>query len=244
MKNEIIDKTPSQAAFQEIVKASLKDLETSLKADISPTVGKIKSEVSALETRVSEKCSLSEMRSEVQMVVLQETTSIKANLTQHLDSEIQCHFSEERDRQHRALNIVAFGVPLQPNDQLFIKSYIDQKYKLRDVHINNVRRLLIPTNSLPSARPPLVLFTIPSLDIQRSIINHSCKLHEDIQFRGDASKTERNMRKALVEELKRRISSGEPNLMIFKDQIVPKHKAAHCSWEATRPPPKQSAMET
>ena len=111
MKNEIIDKTPSQAAFQEIVKASLKDLETSLKADISPTVGKIKSEVSALETRVSEKCLFSEMRSEVQMVVLQETTSIKANLTQHLDSEIQHHFSEERDRQHRALNIVAFGIP-------------------------------------------------------------------------------------------------------------------------------------
>ena len=171
MKNEIIDKIPSQAAFQEIVQASLKDLETSLKAEISQTVSEIKSQVSALETRVSEKCSLSEMRSEVQTVVLQETTSIKANLTQHLDSEIQRHFSEERDRQRRALNIVAFGIPPQPNDQLFIKSYIDHKYKLRDVHINNVRRLPIPTNSLPSARPPPVLFTVPSLDIKRSIIN-------------------------------------------------------------------------
>ena len=245
MKNEIIDKIPSQAAFQEIVQASLKDLETSLKAEISQTVSEIKSQVSALETRVSEKCSLSEMRSEVQTVVLQETTSIKANLTQHLDSEIQRHFSEERDRQRRALNIVAFGIPPQPNDQLFIKSYIDQKYKLRDVHINNVRRLPIPTNSLPSARPPPVLFTVPSLDIKRSIINRSRELHEDIQFRGDASKTERNRRKALVEELKRRISSGEPNLMIFKGQIVPKNEAAHRSWEAPpRSPPKQSTMET
>ena len=198
MKNEIFDKIKSQAAFQEIVQASLKDLETSLKAEISQTVGEIKSKVSALETWVSEKCSLSEMHSEVQTVVLQETTSIKGKLTQHLDSEIQRHFSEERDRQHRALNIVACVVPPQPNDQLFIMSYIDQKYKLRDVHINNVRRLPIPTNSLSSAHPPPVLFTVPSLDIKRSIINQSHELHKDIQFCGDTSKTERNRRKALV----------------------------------------------
>jgi len=58
-------------------------------------------------------------------------------------------------------------------------------------------------------------------------------------------KQERNRRKALVEELTRRISSGEPNFMIFKGQIVPKNEAAHCSWEAPpRPPPNQSAMET
>ena len=118
-------------------------METSLKAEILQTVSEIKSQVSALETWVSKKCLLSEMCSKVQTVVLQETTSIKANLTQHLDSEIQRHFSEERDRQYRALNIVAFVVPLQPNDQLFIKSYIDWKYKLRDVHINNVGRLPI-----------------------------------------------------------------------------------------------------
>ena len=85
MKSEIIDKIPSQAAFQELGHSSLKNLETSLQAEISQTIEKIKSQVSALETRTSEKCSLSEIRSDVQTVVLQKTTSIKADLTQHLD---------------------------------------------------------------------------------------------------------------------------------------------------------------
>ena len=196
MKNEIIDKTPSQAAFQETVHSSSKNLETSLKAEISQTIDEIKSQVPTLETRVSEKCSISEMHSKNQTVVLQETTSIKADLTQHLDIDIQCLLDEERDKQCGALNIGAYGVPPQPNDQLFIKSYLDQKYKLRDVHINNVRGLPIPTNSLPSIRPPPVLFTVRSLDIKRSIVNRSLELCEDIQFHGDASKTERNMRKA------------------------------------------------
>ena len=150
MKNEIIDKIPSQAAFQEIVHSSLKNLETSLKAEISQTIDDIKSQVPTLETRVSEKCSISEMHSENQTVVLQETTSIKADLTQHLDIDIQCLLDEERDKQCGALNIGAYGVPPQPNVQLFIKSYLDQKYKLRDVHINKVRRLPISTNSLLS----------------------------------------------------------------------------------------------
>ena len=50
MKNEILDKIPSQVAFQEIVHSSLKYLEISLKAEISQTIGKIKSQISALET--------------------------------------------------------------------------------------------------------------------------------------------------------------------------------------------------
>ena len=189
-----------------ILHSSLKKLETSPRTEISQTIGKIKSQVSALETQVSKKCLLSEMCSEVQTAFLQGTKNSKAHLNQHLDSNIQCLFSKERDRQHRALDIVAYGVPPQPNDQVFIKSYLDQKYKLRDVHINKVRRLPISTNSLLSTCPLPVLFTVPCLDIKNLIINHSCELCKDIQFRGDASKIERKMRKALVEELKRRIA--------------------------------------
>ena len=49
MKNEIIDKIPSQAAFQEIDHSSLKNLEKSLKAVISQTIGEIKAQVSFLK---------------------------------------------------------------------------------------------------------------------------------------------------------------------------------------------------
>ena len=102
-----------------------------------------------------------------------------------------------------------------------------------------MRRLPIPTNSLSSTCPPPVLFTIPSLDIKRSIINCSHKLHKDIQFSGDVSKTERNRRKALVEELTRRKSSGEINLMIFKSQIVPKNNTAHLRLGSPTPAPSK-----
>ena len=55
---------------------------------------------------------------------------------------------------------------------------------------------------------------------------------------------QRNRIKALVEELKRRTSSGAPNLMMFKGQIGPKKEAAHHGWKAQpRPPPEQSAMQ-
>jgi len=110
MENEIIDKIPYQAAFQEILHSSLKYLETSLKAEMSQTIVEIKSQASALETWVSEKCLLSEMCSKVQTAVPQEITSIKDDLTQNLDSGIHLLFSKERERQHRDLYIVANGV--------------------------------------------------------------------------------------------------------------------------------------
>jgi len=48
----------------------------------------------------------------------------------------------------------------------------------------------------------------------------------------------------LNEELKRRTSSGEPNLMIFRGQIVPKNEAAHHRWKVpTRSPLNKSEME-
>ena len=86
-----------------------------------------------------------------------------------------------------------------------------------------MKRLPIPANiQSVNACPPPILFSVPSVDIKRKIINRSRELRADIQFCGDASKAERDKRKTLIDTLKTRINSGEKDLIIFKGQIVTK----------------------
>jgi hypothetical protein len=82
MKSNIIDKIPSQAVIQDIVQSSVRNLETTLKAEISKSISDVKAQVSALEHQVVNKCSISDVRADIQTLVQQETASIKNDFSQ------------------------------------------------------------------------------------------------------------------------------------------------------------------
>ena len=132
--------------------------------------------------------------------------------------------------------MVAYGIPLQPgvnNDKTFIKSHLAEQYGITGANISNVRRLLgqpLPTERSGTSgqepthnQPPPILFSVPNLNLKRRILQKSYELRQEIQFRADASREDREKRKALSAELRRRIELGEPNLAIHRGKIVPKN---------------------
>ena len=74
---------PSQAVIQDIVQSSVRNLETTLKAEISKSISDIKAHVFTLEHQVADKCSISDVPAEIQTLVQQETASIKNDFSQH-----------------------------------------------------------------------------------------------------------------------------------------------------------------
>ena len=130
MKRDIIDKIPSQTIIQDIVQSSVNNLETTLKEEILKSINDIRAQISALEHQVAEKCSISDVHAEIKTLVQQETALPNTDFAQHLNCEVQRLFAEEQDRQRRALNIVAYGIPSQ-SDELYIQSlHLSQHYKL------------------------------------------------------------------------------------------------------------------
>ena len=82
--------------------------------------------MSAREHQVAQKCSISDVRAEIKTLVQQETAWPNTDFAQHLNCEVQRLFAEDQDRQRRALNIVAYGIPSQSDEQLYSQSYLSQ----------------------------------------------------------------------------------------------------------------------
>ena len=125
----------------------------------------------------------------------QETSKMKRAIDYHLKEEIRRIFRQERNRDRKKCNIVAYGIPLQSRingDQEFVIKHLTEHCDITDVSISNFRWIL-PNNkplttqqpirqagishqgSIPS-QPPPTLFSVQNLDVKKHILQRSYEL--------------------------------------------------------------------
>ena len=202
----ITSKVPSALAIPDIVKGVVEEL----KRDITKSIDEVKERVNDLEKNLAEKCTILEVKQHVKAAMLQETSKIEQAIDSHLKDEVRRQFRQERDRDSRKLNLVAYGIPLQlgiNSDKAFIEKYLTEQHKIPNANISNVRRIISqsppvkkvgatqqPTRQAGASyqesthsRPPHILFSVQNLNLKKRILQRSYKLCQEIQFRADAS---------------------------------------------------------
>ena len=149
-------------------------------------------------------------------------------MNQQLESHVKKLIAEDRDKQRRKLNILAFGVLLQPNDETFIRDFLCNEYGPTTDRCQKFLRLVSPNNSgnenvSHNASP--IIFLVDELKIKKVILQKSYerKGTGQIQFRNDVSKADCIKRTKLYEVLHARQANGEENLVIRGNRIVPKN---------------------
>ena len=170
---------------------------------------------------MTEKCAILEVKLHVEAAMLQETSKIKQAIDSHLKDEVRRLSRQKKDRDSRKLNLVAYGVPLQlgiNSDKAFIEKYLTEQYKILNAKITNVRRIISqspPVNKVGATqqpirqagasyqesthrRPPHILFSVQNLNIKKCILQRSYELRQEILFRSNASREDREKRKVLA----------------------------------------------
>ena len=132
---------------------------------------------------------------------------------------------EYMDREQRKLNVVVHNVPEESTSQDLEKvtSMFESEFSVPGSHIVKVARLGNSTNG----RPRLLLATLDSEQHKRSIIKNAIKLSKSttwnkVYVSPDLTAKEREVNKALREELKRRRANGERDIIIKRGKIVSK----------------------
>lgn len=215
--SDIISKSvPSISEISAIVNNAI----LGLKADITNKLNDVKIQISGIETELAKKCSLEDVETHVKA----EVSVLKNEINTHLKDEVRKLYLQEKDRDRRKLNIVAYGIPTQPNDKTFLEKHLASNYGLQNLAVSDVKRLSNPnTPPINSSRPAPLIFSVPNVKTKRLILQKSYELRQEVQFRGDASKEDRRERKELAAELKRRRDAGESDLVISHGRIVSKN---------------------
>lgn len=207
--------------IKEAVKDSFLSLKDELKAEIDTKFTGLEDRVRSLEQHSGAATDQKVLKD----LVTAETTALKEALNEQFESRVKALIFEDRDRQKRRLNIVAFGVATQTDDAQFVREHLANEYGLPGVPISNIRRLVNPTVSVTQnpLRPPPIMFAVPNFKIKKLILQKSFEKKGAVQFRNDVSKTDRDKRQKLYEELYRRRAGGESNIVIKGNKIVPKN---------------------
>ncbi|KAK2727435.1 hypothetical protein QYM36_008053 [Artemia franciscana] len=105
--------------------------------------------------------------------------------------------------------MIAYGIVPADDETGAITHIIRSSYDFDPGPITNVRRLNAST-SRPSTTSwhALLLFLVSLWDIKKKILQISRQRKESVQFHSDFSRDDRELRKRLVEEVKRRIEIG------------------------------------
>ena len=88
-----------------------------LKRDITESKDEFKEGVDDLKKNMTKKCTILEIKQHVEAAMMQETSKIKQAIDSHLEDEVRRLFRQERDRDSRKLNLVAYGVPLHQRNK-------------------------------------------------------------------------------------------------------------------------------
>ena len=206
------------------VKQSFSEFKEEFKKDIDAKFKDVETRITSLE----EAPGAASNPDLLQKLIKSQVESLKDEMNQQLESHVRILIAEDRDKQRRKLNILAFGVLPQPNDETFISDFLCNEYGLQRIAVKNVRRLVSPNNSRnenDSRKASPIIFSVDELKIKKVILQKSYerKGTGQIQFRNDVSKADRIKRTKLYEVLHARQANGEENLVIRGNRIVPKN---------------------
>ncbi|KAK2723197.1 hypothetical protein QYM36_001763 [Artemia franciscana] len=186
-------------------------MEISLDTEISNLVKEIQSQLSS-------KCS--RPTQDVCNIVHETISSTNPNFA----TEVRKVIRSEQDREKRRLNIIAYGIVPADDETGTITHIIHSSYDFDPGPITNVRRLNASTSrSSTTSRPSPLIFSVSSWDIRKKILQISRQRNESVQFRNYFSRDDKELRKRLVEEVKRRIEAGDTGLVIRDLSTVSKN---------------------
>ncbi|KAK2701666.1 hypothetical protein QYM36_019684 [Artemia franciscana] len=130
-------------------------------------------------------------------------------------AEVRKVIRSEQDREKRRLNIVADVIVPADDDTGAITHIIRSSYDFDPGPITNVRRLSVSTcRPSTTSWPAPFFFSVSSWNIKKNILQISRQRKESVQFHNDFSRDDRELRKRLVEEVKRRSEASETGLVI------------------------------
>ena len=204
----------------------------SITKEISEAVNPLSDRISNIERDMASKCSVADVDSRISKLVAE------GKVGTDLEDQVLKVMRQDRDRQRRKLNLIAYGVSPTDDDTNFVIQHLASDYSLPGVKILNLKRLGAnnpPTQQVPD-RPPPILFSVTDIATKVKILKKSVELKADIQFHSDESREDRAKRKSATEELKRRIANGETDLGVRNGKVVSKNGQR-------APPPALGAME-
>ena len=196
---------------------AIESFKSEVREDIASITTTVNKGLREIHDELATKCNVLEVKAIVESAITAQVTGLAPEA---LDEHIRRTVRSEQDRQRRKLNVVGYGIPIQASDEDFLAKYFKDNYKLA-TKVFNVKRLpaSAPTAGQPLRHPP-VLFTVASFTDKKLILDASYQRKDPIRFYGDSSKEDRNARKALLEEMKKRQANGETDLVIRKGKIT------------------------
>ena len=205
--------------------SEMRDMFAGFRSDMQTSLDTVRAQVETLETAIQSKVSIDDVQK-----------LVENSITTRLETDVRKIVRQEQDRNRRRLNLIAYGVPLQTNDVQFISTYLKDEYSINVGAITNLKRLPNGKNANTIDRPNPILFSINDYKIKMDILKASRERRGSISFFADASNEDRQRRKELIEEIKRRAAAGEKNLVIRDGAIVSKNVIPR--GEGVLPPPR------
>jgi len=140
-------------------------------------------------------------------------------VAQFTETDVRQIASSEHQRFERWLNIIAYGIPIQSDGAIFLYYYLLHAYGV-DIGAPQSKHkdFQIAINPLVADLP--VLFSVPSTEFRKHIIQKSFETKGSVSFYGDNPKEDQTEFRALVEELKHRKANREEDLITPKGAII------------------------
>ena len=139
---------------------------------------------------------------------------------------------EYMDRERRKCNLIIHNVPEDnpSRDHEKVGSLLESEFEVPKSCICNVSRLGRPSSN----KARLLLVKLDKEQHKHTVMKKATKLRANQKWKNvfitpDLTTREREVNKALRDELKRRKGNGEQNLMIKRGRIVSKSDPSQCS---------------
>lgn len=138
-------------------------------------------------------------------------------------------FWENEDRERRKLNLILYNVPESTAEEVDERRGYDEAEVCEILHQLGLHDMVNITHlyrlGKKEQKPRLLLVKVPDLNskflvLQRARYLKTCERWKDIYIRPDFTLKERERRRELLQELKRRQEDGETDLMIYRGAII------------------------